>query len=115
MTAGTERTTISQRHSRPLAQSRRLIRVENPLRDASTSHPLAKHTAISATIQRRLRRGERAGSSDMIATVPLTSPMRPRLVSFHQNEGRCIAIGMSDRSEEHTSELQSQSNLVCRL
>src|SRR2546427_7577025 len=24
-------------------------------------------------------------------------------------------IGISDRSEEHTSELQSQSNLVCRL
>src|SRR2546427_5556290 len=25
------------------------------------------------------------------------------------------AVGTSDRSEEHTSELQSQSNLVCRL
>src|SRR5688572_33486233 len=25
------------------------------------------------------------------------------------------AVGSSDRSEEHTSELQSQSNLVCRL
>src|SRR5688572_32401537 len=28
---------------------------------------------------------------------------------------RVIATGRSDRSEEHTSELQSQSNLVCRL
>src|SRR2546430_15912705 len=28
----------------------------------------------------------------------------------------CFAFGLcSDRSEEHTSELQSQSNLVCRL
>src|SRR6266567_6344058 len=27
----------------------------------------------------------------------------------------CISVGMSVRSEEHTSELQSQSNLVCRL
>src|SRR5688572_32742058 len=27
--------------------------------------------------------------------------------------GWCVKIG--DRSEEHTSELQSQSNLVCRL
>src|SRR2546427_9210524 len=26
-----------------------------------------------------------------------------------------ITIGIGDRSEEHTSELQSQSNLVCRL
>src|SRR2546427_6141834 len=28
---------------------------------------------------------------------------------------RCPAAGLWDRSEEHTSELQSQSNLVCRL
>src|SRR2546430_3623838 len=30
---------------------------------------------------------------------------------------RCIFVGLvgEDRSEEHTSELQSQSNLVCRL
>src|SRR5688572_31609619 len=26
-----------------------------------------------------------------------------------------VAVGRMDRSEEHTSELQSQSNLVCRL
>src|SRR2546430_5197769 len=31
-------------------------------------------------------------------------------------EGRIASVGSSDlRSEEHTSELQSQSNLVCRL
>src|SRR2546430_16055321 len=40
---------------------------------------------------------------------------------FHaarENEGRALdrrAIGVEPRSEEHTSELQSQSNLVCRL
>src|SRR2546430_11839929 len=28
--------------------------------------------------------------------------------------GRCV-LGLATRSEEHTSELQSQSNLVCRL
>src|SRR5688572_31985857 len=28
---------------------------------------------------------------------------------------RCLCSGASARSEEHTSELQSQSNLVCRL
>src|SRR2546430_5714810 len=28
---------------------------------------------------------------------------------------RCGGVGFGDRSEEHTSELQSQSNLVCRL
>src|SRR2546430_10431384 len=30
-------------------------------------------------------------------------------------EGLPIALGGKHRSEEHTSELQSQSNLVCRL
>src|SRR2546427_1650226 len=29
--------------------------------------------------------------------------------------GACLADDMGLRSEEHTSELQSQSNLVCRL
>src|SRR2546430_11911583 len=28
---------------------------------------------------------------------------------------RRVEVGVDDRSEEHTSELQSQSNLVCRL
>src|SRR2546430_7965617 len=28
---------------------------------------------------------------------------------------RFLSLGGGDRSEEHTSELQSQSNLVCRL
>src|SRR2546430_6822215 len=28
---------------------------------------------------------------------------------------RCTGRGQASRSEEHTSELQSQSNLVCRL
>src|SRR5256885_11045819 len=29
--------------------------------------------------------------------------------------GRCQVLGMEGRSEEHTSELQSPCNLVCRL
>src|SRR2546427_1073297 len=35
----------------------------------------------------------------------------------HRQPGRQLAaaVGHDDRSEEHTSELQSQSNLVCRL
>src|SRR5256886_12535575 len=37
---------------------------------------------------------------------------------FHHHATLCIAAYgflISERSEEHTSELQSQSNLVCRL
>src|SRR2546430_12048691 len=37
---------------------------------------------------------------------------RPRR---RQHDDRRRRLGHADRSEEHTSELQSQSNLVCRL
>src|SRR2546430_3145799 len=36
-------------------------------------------------------------------------------ISEHSNVKRVETVGTTDRSEEHTSELQSQSNLVCRL
>src|SRR5688572_31791727 len=32
-----------------------------------------------------------------------------------QRSARRLAAALAERSEEHTSELQSQSNLVCRL
>src|SRR2546430_15141214 len=32
-----------------------------------------------------------------------------------ENRNASVTTGISRRSEEHTSELQSQSNLVCRL
>src|SRR2546427_7218293 len=39
-----------------------------------------------------------------------------RLRAALEKEGIGVAgVSMTDRSEEHTSELQSQSNLVCRL
>src|SRR2546430_12591728 len=34
---------------------------------------------------------------------------------FNAGEGCNTVVSRSERSEEHTSELQSQSNLVCRL
>src|SRR2546430_11292850 len=40
----------------------------------------------------------------------------PRAEAFAVKNGRFVAVTcIHDRSEEHTSELQSQSNLVCRL
>src|SRR2546430_14951421 len=40
-----------------------------------------------------------------------------RIVDVHaiERNRRLVEIAGVDRSEEHTSELQSQSNLVCRL
>src|SRR2546430_11426278 len=45
------------------------------------------------------------------ANIPLTVK---RLVQLATLDG-AVDLGIADRSEEHTSELQSQSNLVCRL
>src|SRR2546430_13616460 len=39
----------------------------------------------------------------------------PRLSDAHQRLRAVVRTDQSRRSEEHTSELQSQSNLVCRL
>src|SRR2546430_12298095 len=55
--------------------------------------------------------------------APLAERMRPRTLDEFlgqehlTGEGRFLrrAIQLDQRSEEHTSELQSQSNLVCRL
>src|SRR2546430_9194425 len=39
----------------------------------------------------------------------------PRAGRRERNARALTRVGLSERSEEHTSELQSQSNLVCRL
>src|SRR2546430_8997906 len=40
---------------------------------------------------------------------------RLRNIGMHPDSSRCQRVSAPLRSEEHTSELQSQSNLVCRL
>src|SRR5688572_32053379 len=60
------------------------------------------------------------GGNDVVISVSIE---RPTLLDLNcdaviePGDGSRIAVswGMGDRSEEHTSELQSQSNLVCRL
>src|SRR2546430_5479418 len=43
-------------------------------------------------------------------------PTHPQLLAYAEALGRdVVALATVTRSEEHTSELQSQSNLVCRL
>src|SRR5690606_40980138 len=44
--------------------------------------------------------------------LPGTSPL---IGEFQENEGENQSASNNDRSEEHTSELQSRENLVCRL
>src|SRR2546430_7991728 len=49
---------------------------------------------------------------DAAAAALLTSPARPIVLLPRRERAE---PGAAVRSEEHTSELQSQSNLVCRL
>src|SRR2546430_5293388 len=59
-------------------------------------------------------------SSDLVpALSALALPISPMRHSASSFMARCLGLPVQDpaglRSEEHTSELQSQSNLVCRL
>src|SRR5205085_9504477 len=42
-------------------------------------------------------------------------PMHACFIDWLEGQRVLVPIGQAGRSEEHTSELQSQSNLVCRL
>src|SRR2546427_7344055 len=46
---------------------------------------------------------------------PTYASIRPGSRSSARTRARRSGLRLSNRSEEHTSELQSQSNLVCRL
>src|SRR2546430_13263170 len=52
-----------------------------------------------------------------ILAVPLSAPKRRQQTVSSPRANLKVggAVAQLDRSEEHTSELQSQSNLVCRL
>src|SRR2546430_4180262 len=47
-----------------------------------------------------------------LSSIPASPDQRPAYAKQHEPWARRFA---ASRSEEHTSELQSQSNLVCRL
>src|SRR5206468_2188072 len=55
----------------------------------------------------------RMGAVDVVPFVPLSGATMEDCVSLAGDFGR--ELGASYRSEEHTSELQSRSDLVCRL
>src|SRR2546427_1605409 len=50
-----------------------------------------------------------------VRTVRHRSPDKDKLGGIEQHPEDVHVAELGDRSEEHTSELQSQSNLVCRL
>src|SRR2546421_2768179 len=60
-------------------------------------------------------RHTRAPAIRIASAVNVPAGTRTRSVPTCATEGRARACGASGRSEEHTSELQSRSDLVCRL
>src|SRR2546430_8462542 len=69
-------------------------------------YTLSLHDALPICGHARLERFTRAGAGTALGPQPLGELDAPEIVEHHQHD---------QRSEEHTSELQSQSNLVCRL
>src|SRR2546427_9492521 len=71
----------------------------------------------SGLYYKRIRGPDSCAHADLPARVTQKKrSVRLRCASSARLRGRGIALfGLLERSEEHTSELQSQSNLVCRL
>src|SRR2546430_6644859 len=65
--------------------------------------------SVTATTRQRGIDMRRRRMKQQLFRIRLTS------VAEHKRSGRTRFAAEQSRSEEHTSELQSQSNLVCRL
>src|SRR3989475_7602699 len=65
----------------------------------------------AGTYESRCAPGERAE----LRLAPVRAPQQVAGLSVIDGERRAALAVVGVRSEEHTSELQSQSNLVCRL
>src|SRR2546430_11180462 len=79
----------------------------------------AASTAMKMTANRR-RRGwktatDKAASGKSLTAAPMVMLTAAPTGRRASNATNARTISAATRSEEHTSELQSQSNLVCRL
>src|SRR2546427_11285060 len=78
---------------------------------------------VDVLVEKSLAAAKRCGVRDVVVTggVAANSQLRRRFEARGRDEGVTVHIPPvryctdNGRSEEHTSELQSQSNLVCRL
>src|SRR2546428_6421089 len=75
-----------------------------------------RSTLFPYTTLFRSRRGDHKGFSGRCDLVESGAPFRGELMQACQRFSlNPLAVGQRERSEEHTSELQSRSDLVCRL
>src|SRR2546430_6971145 len=92
----------------PLSPSTTLSRSRRP---ASTGDPQDQAAVAPAEPERV---GQSPGNFRMLVVEKVVALQR-RVDACRIRAARLKAVLDRERSEEHTSELQSQSNLVCRL
>src|SRR2546427_7944055 len=104
-----------QRSTRPSSEPRRVLqgRLHQSLRDPRASLEQAPAGGIRGTAGGTSRRERRRG--DPSGGKKDAEPVRIDLLRGAGDGRRVVHWRARARSEEHTSELQSQSNLVCRL
>src|SRR5688572_31091146 len=107
-----------------------------PVRSEFSVDTQTRDTAVGKDVEADVRDWDATFDFDFVACVPLEGSLGDDLTPWrvpNERVGRAYAVdataveramlrivaaeeaGIDDRSEEHTSELQSQSNLVCRL
>src|SRR2546422_5302695 len=105
--------------SRSSTRSGRLERTESPTSSAPPSTPTAVETPSStARFVRQYQVRLRASRVEVRMTqfVPDGEPGGQLcVVRYHHQDGLLPLVQLEQRSEEHTSELQSRLHLVCRL
>src|SRR5206468_10475001 len=85
------------------------------------TYPLSLHDALPISCPRadgcgrELPPGARAHQALRLLPLPARRDGNPGLGPLHSGLEEGVAVGLGARSEEHTSELQSRSDLVCRL
>src|SRR5690606_40416002 len=82
------------------------------------SNPLSLHDALPISTRSMRRKGARrmpANQRTKRSTPPALRNVAHPVTMARQTVSDCVARARPRRSEEHTSELQSRENLVCRL
>src|SRR5205085_10368234 len=101
----------------PATQRAIVASSHSPEPSAPFIHPLSLHDALPICSRADLlQHPGRQQLADLVAAESEDAfADLDRVLANQWRRAGVIAGGRAERSEEHTSELQSQSNLVCRL
>src|SRR3712207_7254897 len=75
-------------------------------------YPLSLHDALPIWAHQQ---DVRLGQLDRVVAAAGVARLHPLVVVVDRDRQRTLGLVLADRSEEHTSELQSRQYLVCRL